>query len=416
MFKFLNKDPIDKAKRHVEKALKEIEEGYLDYASTEYEKAANLFIEAGSSDFAVKYFREAAYCALEHEDHSRAAQMKLCAAEALLNDTLFDEAGGLYQEASDHLFRAKKIAESLRALALSVMSHLGSRNFDTAVNLLRKMEKRFPDKNPPKVPACDVAKEFVEVLIEGYETTKDNLTNCIQKYKPKDSELELIEFLTNSASIAIATDVRIEWAGKEMPEVSAKTPLEFELLLRCPVPIRIIDYKLDTSNSLTFIKEPAITNVPQTDASFLLTVNPVLSGEGTIGPFKLTISGERILAHKHSNQIKFKIAKAPAQLAVDFTPERISCGIGDEVVFDVTLSNEGEGPADNILVKLALSDGIELSLGGNERSIQFLGANEKMRLQVYVRGISMGDQVVMLSVKDGRSSQEIVKNAYIRVG
>ncbi len=416
MFKFLKKDPMDKAKRHVEKALKEIEENYYDYASIEYEKAANLFIEAGSSDFAVKYFREAAYCALEHEDHLRAAEMKICAGETLLIDSLYDEAGGFYQEASDHLFRANKLSDSLRTLALSVMAHLGSRNFDTAVNLLRKMEKRIPTKNPPKVPACDVAKEFVEVLIEGYETTQANLTACISKYKPKESELELVEFLTNSVRIALDTTIRIEWAGKEMSEVNAKTPLEFELIFKCPVSIRILDYKLSLSNSLTFIKEPAINNEPATDGSYLLSVNPVLSGEGIVGPFKLTISGDRILAHKHSNTIQFRIAKAPSQLGMELSPARISCGIGDEVVIDVDLSNTGEGPADNIEIKIALSDGIEQSLGSAMRSLQFLGANEKMRLQVYIRGVSMGDELVTIAVKDSRSGQEIIKTAQVIVG
>lgn len=416
MFKFLKKDPIDQAKRHVEKALKEIEEDYFDYASIEYEKAANLFIEAGSSDFAVKYFREAAYCALEDDDHVRAAQMKICAAEALLSDILYDEAGGFYQEASDHLSRAKKTSDSLRTLALAVISYLAARSFDTAVNLLRKLEKRIPEKNPPKVPAIDVAKEFVAVLIEGYETSRENLAKCIAGYKPKESEIELIDFLSNSVHIALDTHVSLEWAGREVEEVSAKTPLEFELFFKSPVPVRIIDFRFSLSNSLAFINEPRIDDEPRTEGSYLLSVNPVLSGDGVLGPFKLTISGDRILANKHSNQIKFKIAKAPSQLDMELSPERISCGIGDEVVIDITLSNTGEGPADNIELKIALSDGIELSLGSNLRTIQFLGSNEKMRLQLYVRGVSMGDQIIMVSLRDTRSTQEIVKNAYVKVG
>ena len=42
MFKFLKSDPAKKAKKHIEKALIEIEEGYPDYASIEYEKAAQI--------------------------------------------------------------------------------------------------------------------------------------------------------------------------------------------------------------------------------------------------------------------------------------------------------------------------------------------------------------------------------------
>jgi hypothetical protein len=39
MFKFMKSDPVKKAKKHIAKALIEIEEGYPEYASIEYEKA-----------------------------------------------------------------------------------------------------------------------------------------------------------------------------------------------------------------------------------------------------------------------------------------------------------------------------------------------------------------------------------------
>ncbi|NOR38008.1 MAG: hypothetical protein GQ580_00290, partial [Candidatus Thorarchaeota archaeon] len=84
MFKFLSRDPVKRAKKHVEKALGELEDGYPDYASIEFEKAAKLFLEGEGPDFAVKYFREAASCALEDNDHERAAMMKSQAAETLL--------------------------------------------------------------------------------------------------------------------------------------------------------------------------------------------------------------------------------------------------------------------------------------------------------------------------------------------
>jgi hypothetical protein len=116
MSRFLRRDPLKRAKKHVEKALRELEDGYPDYASTEYEKAACLFLEEKETDFAVKYFREAAFCSLDAEDHSRGADMKMEAANALLGDSRFDEGGALLSEASDHLFRVKKQKSSLRAL------------------------------------------------------------------------------------------------------------------------------------------------------------------------------------------------------------------------------------------------------------------------------------------------------------
>ncbi|MFW9956080.1 MAG: hypothetical protein ACFFD3_16155 [Candidatus Thorarchaeota archaeon] len=416
MFDFLKKDPLEKAKKHVEKALKEIEENYFDYASIEYEKAANLFLEAGSPDFAIKYFRESAHCAMEEEEYSRAAQMKIRASEVLLGEGRFDEAGGIYQEASDQLFRANKPAESMRVLSVSIMCHLAARSFDTAVNLLRKADKRLQEKSSQNVDALEVAREYVGVLVEGYETTQESLTKCASKFKPKESEQAVFKFLTDSVRLALDTHVEIEWAGRAQDEVSAKTPIEFELRYRCPVPVKVVNYRLALSNSLVFIKEPEIGQGFSNEESWLLTLNPVLSGTGVVGPFQLTLEGERILAHKHSNKIEFTIEKAPSELKMEISPERISCGIGDEVVLDVSMSNDGEGPAENINVAIELSDGLELSLGSRERSIQYLGPSEKMLLQIYVRGISMGDELVSIMVKHSKSTIELVKTALVRVG
>ncbi|MFW9851126.1 MAG: hypothetical protein ACFFF4_18520, partial [Candidatus Thorarchaeota archaeon] len=97
-------------------------------------------------------------------------------------------------------------------------------------------------------------------------------------------------------------------------------------------------------------------------------------------------------------------------------PERISCDLGDEVVLDVQLSNNGEGPADNIQLDIELSDGVELSLGSADRIIQFLGPSESMRIQIYVRGVGMGDELVTVKLVDGRTQQTIIKSTMVRVG
>ncbi|TET12293.1 MAG: hypothetical protein E3J86_00475, partial [Candidatus Thorarchaeota archaeon] len=121
MFKFLKSDPVKKAKKHIEKALIEIEDGYPEYASVEYEKAARRFLQVEQTDFAVKYFREAAFYALEKNDHFRCAEMKTAAAECLLLEGRYDEAGGLYSESSDHLYREKKPKDANRALGIAII-------------------------------------------------------------------------------------------------------------------------------------------------------------------------------------------------------------------------------------------------------------------------------------------------------
>lgn len=414
MSRFLKRDPLKRAKKHVEKALTELEEGYPDYASVEYEKAATLFLESEEMDFAVKYFREASYCALEANDHGRGADMKSLAADALLMDGRYDEAGSLLSETSDHLFRVKKIKESLRALAVAILCFLGARSFDTAINLTRKAEKRF-ENSVKKLPMFMLAQTSTQILCEGASVTENELSKVIGAAKPRSSEQGLATFVSGSVKLAQQTQVVIEWAGAAQEEVSVKTPVEFELRYKCPVPVRVVDKRYTLSKSLKFTKEPEIEVRAEAEDSWLLEILPVLSGEGTIGPFNLTLEGESVLVHKISNKIDFQIARAPSDLKLKLMPERLSCALGDESIFDVELVNEGEGPADNIKVAVELSEGLEVSLGSSEKTIQFIGPQERMRFQVFVRGVSIGDELVTVKAVDSRVGEEITKTSVVRV-
>ncbi len=414
MSRFLKRDPLKRAKKHVEKALTELEDGYPDYASTEYEKAACLFLENSEIDFAVKYFREAAYCSLEAEDHSRGADMKMEAASALMIDGRYDEGGGLLSEASDHLFRVKKQKNSLRALAVSIICYLAARSFSTAINLTRKAEKRFSG-TPVKEAMFNFAQLSTQILCEGAESTERQLGKVISAVKPKPSEEDLVKFVAESVKLAQKTEVIIEWAGEVKDKIRAKSPVEFELRYKCPVPVRVVDSRYSLSKSLKFIKEPAIELRLSKEDSWLLEVLPVLSGDGFVGPFNMTLEGESVLVHKFSNSLEFQIARAPSDLKMTLTPERLSCGLGDESVFDVEFVNEGDGPAENIKVTIELSDGLEVSLGSSEKLIQFIGPRERMRFQVYVRGISIGDEMVTIKAVDSRAGEEIVQTSAVRV-
>ncbi len=417
MFKFLRRDPVEKAKKHIDKALEELEEGYPDYASIEYEKAAEKFLEAGHVQFAVKYYREAAYAALEDDDHVRAAEMKMHAARLMINDALFSDGGALFAEASDHLNRERKMRESLDALATAVLCYLAARMFDTAINLSRKMEQRRASRSGHKTSLFKLAEMCVGVLCEGHDIRTDVLDKTVAAVKTDDSVRDLIEFVTASVRYAMETEVAVEWAGPSQELVTVKTPLEFELRYRCPVPVRVVDYRLPLSNSLAFVREPDIGGEVSTTGSWLMEITPVLSGEAVVGPIRLTLEGDRVLVHKQSNVIRFEISPAPPDVQMAISPKRISCEIGDEVVLDVDIRNRGDGPANNLVLSIEPSDELEISLGGREKTIQFIGTGETMRFQIYLRGVALGTGIVTLRLSSpDESFPEIVESAEIRVG
>ncbi|MHA2222084.1 MAG: COG1470 family protein [Candidatus Thorarchaeota archaeon] len=153
-----------------------------------------------------------------------------------------------------------------------------------------------------------------------------------------------------------------------------------------------------------------------TEESWLIEFKPVLSGTGTVGPFTVTLEGDRVLVNKHSNKIEFSIARAPSQIALDVKPERVTSNLGEEAVLEVTVLNEGDGPAENIAFTAELSDGLEISLGNEEKLINFLGSGENVRFQLFVRAVGQGDELVTMKVVDGRSGSEVVKTSMIRVG
>lgn len=416
MFKFLKSDPVKKAKKHIDKALIEIEEGYPEYASVEYEKAAKRFLEVEQTDFAVKYYREAAFYALESEDHYRCAEMKIAGAECLLSEGRYDEAGGLYSESSDHLYREKKAKEANRSLGIAIIGYLAARNFDTATNIMRKAEKRLKESSSQKDAIYSLAEMSVRILCEGEDIKKDTYENVAKRAKPNETEKPLVTFVTESTCLAIETEVALEWAGAPQDEVKVKEPLELELRYKCPTDVRIVDHRLSLSNSVILTKEPEYSTTPVTEESWLIEFKPVLSGTGIVGPFTVTLEGERVLVNKHSNKIEFSIARAPSQIALDVKPERVSCTLSEEAVLEVTVLNEGDGPAENIVFTAELSDGLEISLGNEEKLINFLGSGENVRFQLFVRAVGQGEELVTMKVVDGRSGTEVVKTSMVKVG
>jgi hypothetical protein len=416
MFKFLKSDPLKKAKKLVDKALNEIEDGYPDYASTAYEKAARIFQEQDEIDFAVKYFREAAYCSLESDDHFRCAELKISAAECLLQEGRYDESGSLYSEASDHFHREKKSRESSRSLGVSIICYLGARNFNTAKNIMKKAEKRFVDTSKKPDSCYNLAKLSVEILCDGFEVEKNVFEKAVRSTKPKESEQGLMDFVVNSVRLGLDTEVTLDWAGKSKDNVPVKSIVELELQYKCPAKVHVIDHRVSLSNSVVISNEPEFKIPPSTQESWLIQFKPVLSGDGVIGPYTVTLEGDKVLVHKHSNAINFNIARAPSDMELTVAPERVSCSLSDEAGFEIELKNNGDGPADNITVKIELSEGLEISLGSEEKTINFIGSGDKIRFQIYVRAISQGDELVTVNAVDARTGQEVTKTSMVRVG
>ncbi len=416
MFNFLKSDPVKKAKKHIEKALIEIEEGYPDYASIEYEKAARRFLEVEQTDFAVKYFREAAIYALQNDDHFRCAEMKTAGAACLLLEGRYDEAGGLYSESSDHLYREKRVRDANRALGIAIIGYLAARNFDTATNLMRKAEKRLKEVSTKKDAIYSLAEMSVRILCEGVDIRKDTFEDVAKRVKPNENEQSLVTFVIESTRLAIDTEVALEWAGAPQDSVKVKEPFELEIRYKCPAEVRIVDHRLALSNSVIVTKEPEYSQNAAKQESWLVEFKPVLSGSGSIGPFTVTLEGDRVLVNKHSNKIEFEIARAPSDIALDVKPERVSCNLGEEAVLEVTVLNEGDGPAENINVTVELSDGLEISLGNEQKLINFLGSGENVRYQLFVRAVGQGEELVTIKAVDGRSGQEVIKTSMVRVG
>ncbi len=416
MFKFLKSDPTKKAKKYVEKALIEIEEGFPQYASVEFEKAARLFLEEDEMDFAVKYFREAAFTALESNDHTRCAEMKILAAECLNMEGRYDEGGGLYSESSDHLYREKKLRASNRSIGMAVIGYLGARNYETATNLLKKAEKRVGELSGKTDPIYDLAESCVEILCEGADVSRESFEKVARSAKATAPEQSLVEFVVGSVRLALDTEITLSWAGQEMNEVPVKTPIELELQFKCATQVRIVDHRVSLSNSVIMKREPEFSSIPSKNESWLIEFTPVLSGSGTIGPYTVTLEGEKVLLHKHSNKVEFMIARAPSDLDLKVSPERVSCSLGDEAIIEVNLKNVGDGPADNIVITTNLSEGLEISLGNKEKTIHFLGSGETMHFQIFVRAIKQGEELVTIKAVDGRIGQEVAKTALVRVG
>ncbi|MHA2321476.1 MAG: hypothetical protein ACXACG_07455, partial [Candidatus Thorarchaeota archaeon] len=202
------------------------------------------------------------------------------AAETLLQEGRYDEAGGLYSESSDHLHREKKTKESNRSLGVAIAGYLAARNFNTATNLMRKAEKRLKETSSQKDPLYILAELSVNILCEGIDVSAKQYEKAAKSAKPNECEQPLIEFLVTSTKLAIKTEILLDWAGAPQKEVNVKESLEIELRYKCPTEVQIIDHRLSLSNSVIITKEPEYTQTPSKEESWLLEFKPVLSGAG----------------------------------------------------------------------------------------------------------------------------------------
>ncbi|MFX1560624.1 MAG: hypothetical protein ACFFBL_08540, partial [Promethearchaeota archaeon] len=303
-----------------------------------------------------------------------------------------------------------------RSLGVAIVGYLAARNFNTATNLMRKAEKRLKETTAKKDPLFELAELSVRILCEGVDIPKEQFERAAKSAKPNEIEQPLFNFVIASTKLAIQTEIVLEWAGAPQKEVNVKAPLEIEMRYKCPAEVQIVDHRLALSNSVIIIKEPEYRQTPSKEESWLLEFKPVLSGQGSIGPLTVTLEGDKVLLNKHSNVLEFSIARAPSKIAVDLSPERVSCNLGEEAVIQVTILNEGDGPAENIELTVELSDGLEMSLGIEEKSINFLGSGENVRFQAFVRAVGQGDELITIKALDGRSGDEVVKTSMVRVG
>ena len=170
------------------------------------------------------------------------------------------------------------------------------------------------------------------------------------------------------------------------------------------------------SNSVIIQNEPEFKTSPSKQESWLIEFKPVLSGDGIVGPYTITLEGDQVLVHKYSNSINFSIARAPSDLELIVSPESVSCSLSDEAGFEIELKNNGDGPADNIHIRIELSEGLEISLGSEEKTVNFIGSGDQIRFQIYVRAISQGDELITVHAVDGRTGQEVSKTSMVRVG
>jgi hypothetical protein len=89
--------------------------------------------------------------------------------------------------------------------------------------------------------------------------------------------------------------------------------------------------------------------------------------------------------------------------------------LGEEAILTVSVSNEGSGPAGNISLFVELSSGLEISLGSDQKNIQFLGPGENIRFQIIVKGIGLGEENIKVRLIDERQETEVEKISLINV-
>jgi uncharacterized repeat protein (TIGR01451 family) len=188
--------------------------------------------------------------------------------------------------------------------------------------------------------------------------------------------------------------VVLEWVGP--PTARVGQPADYAVVVRntCPIPVQqvLVRVRVPAGMAIAGTEPKAVcegnvvvwelgTLAPKQENNLLLRLVPQTHGD-MLPQAWVTFTGSALM-HVHVHE--------PRLLLTASAPDRLQ--VGDAVTFVLTVSNPGDGPAEQVKVHATLSDGLEHAGGSRvDFEIGNLTAGESRNVQLICAARSGGDQ------------------------
>jgi uncharacterized repeat protein (TIGR01451 family) len=188
--------------------------------------------------------------------------------------------------------------------------------------------------------------------------------------------------------------VVLEWQGP--PSARVGLPSDYGLVVRntCPIPVQQV---------LVRVRVPAQMRIAATEPKAVCDGNVVVWELGTLTPKQENNLQLRLVPQSRGDMLPqawvtftgsslmHVLVREPRLLLTASAPEKMQ--VGDAVTFVLTVSNPGDGPAEQVKVHASLSDGLEHAGGSRvDFEIGNLAAGESRNVQLICAARAGGEQ------------------------
>ncbi|MHA1650251.1 MAG: hypothetical protein ACTSYB_08655 [Candidatus Helarchaeota archaeon] len=361
----------EKALKHYQKGEKHLASGKYKKCESDFEKAIDYFMKAGSIERAEKVTLKLCECFLIEKKFYEAAKAAYNAAELILRHKKFPNAIKHYQSVIDFYEKVDATLEILEVYSLIALCHIAQGKFRDGIDLLKKkvMRSTLPQLKKNKLIQLTVL--MVNTILKKDADSLKEIEYQITKTKVGEGIVVLFQTVQQIIDKYVNTIITITPSTEE---IRAGDTVEITIEVKRPSTLEILKSELSYDRIFDLVEEKTITPDKR---KIYFKLRPRIPGKLKIGPIELVCKVDEFQFPIRIQKL-LTILPGKPKLVIEPEIQEIIATVGTPITITLNLKNTGKGECMNLHLKLSLPEKeLELLEGGIEKKLHSLGAHEE---------------------------------------